>query len=182
MQTYTIIEHLNDWSTWKVKFLKHDLYSTAWFTNAGLIHLWANDPHELTKHTAQVVKFHRLRLLKPATHKLLCNIYEWIISFLNGDPIAPPLCLFSLKNPMIYRKILEIKHGDIVHYSQISSTFSDRMRLIRALKFNPFPPIIPCHRVVPKQGFPGYYTPLGPQFKLKLINAERRKDMLDSKL
>ncbi len=173
MQTYTIIEYLNDQSAWKIKFFKYDLYSTAWLTNAGLIHLWANNPHELSKHTARVVKFHNLKLFNPVTLQLLSDIYEWIISFLEGEPLAPPLSLFSLKNPMIYRKILEIKHGDIVYYSHISSTFADRMQLIRALKFNPFPPIIPCHRVVPKQGFPGYYTPLGPQFKQTLIDIER---------
>ncbi len=175
MQTYAILQFLEDQHAWQIRFLGYEIYSTAWITNAGVVHLWAGNTIELQHHTKKVATFHNFRLINPVPHELFQEIYEWIEAFLNGSKLSPPISLFSLRFFPMYRKILEVPYGTVVHYSQLAKSFPDRMKLIKGLKYNPFPPLIPCHRIVPKNSFPGQYTPLGEKFKLQLIQKEITK-------
>ncbi|NPA33361.1 MAG: methylated-DNA--[protein]-cysteine S-methyltransferase [Chlorobi bacterium] len=180
MQTYAILQYLEDQQAWKIRFLGYDVYSTSWVTNAGLIHLWAGDITELRDHTKKVATFHNLKLIEPVSYELFQEIYEWIEAFLNGSELSPPISIFSLRFFPMYRKILEVPYGTVAHYSQLARSFPDRMKLIKALRYNPFPPLIPCHRIVSKNSFPGQYTPLGEKFKLQLIQKENRSKSVDN--
>ena len=157
----------------KIHFFGFQLFNLVYITNIGLIHLWGNSPDQLINHLLKVVKFHNIRLIEPASHQLIKETYDWILNFLHGKPINPPFSLFALKYYPLYTRITNIPYGQTIHYSSIAQTFPERMKLIKVLKYNPFPPLIPCHRVVPKTEFPGNYTPLGKAFKLQLLQEER---------
>jgi methylated-DNA-[protein]-cysteine S-methyltransferase len=76
------------------------------------------------------------------------------------------------------RKVLEetrkIKYGTVITYSELSRRIgSGAVRAVGStLRRNPFPIIIPCHRVVARNGIGGYSC--GVDMKIKLIELERK--------
>jgi len=95
--------------------------------------------------------------------------------------------LFKLrKNPLdidtkeykyyeVYEELLKIPFGETITYSELYKRvgkykFSE---IIMALAHNPFIIFIPCHRVIRKDGKIGGYTPLGKEFKEKILKFER---------
>jgi methylated-DNA-[protein]-cysteine S-methyltransferase len=76
------------------------------------------------------------------------------------------------------RKVLEetrkIKYGTVITYSELSRRIGSRaVRAVGSvLRRNPVPIIIPCHRVVAKNGIGGYSC--GVDMKIKLIELERK--------
>lgn len=76
------------------------------------------------------------------------------------------------------RRVLEetrkIKYGTVVTYSDLSRRIgSSAVRAVGgALGRNPVPIIIPCHRVVAKNGIGGYSC--GVDMKIKLLELERK--------
>ncbi|TAN44463.1 MAG: methylated-DNA--[protein]-cysteine S-methyltransferase [Candidatus Methanoperedens sp.] len=76
------------------------------------------------------------------------------------------------------RRVLEetrkIKYGTVVTYSDLSRRIgSNAVRAVGgALGRNPVPIIIPCHRVVAKNGIGGYSC--GVDMKIKLLELERK--------
>ncbi len=76
------------------------------------------------------------------------------------------------------RRVLEetrkIKYGTVVTYSDLSRRIgSNAVRAVGgALGRNPVPIIIPCHRVVAKNGIGGYSY--GVDMKIKLLELERK--------
>ncbi|NLK41399.1 MAG: methylated-DNA--[protein]-cysteine S-methyltransferase [Planctomycetes bacterium] len=70
-----------------------------------------------------------------------------------------------------------IKYGQIITYSELAAA-ADRPQAIRAVgqvvAKNPLPLIIPCHRVLRKDGsLGGFSAPGGLKMKEKLLNLER---------
>jgi methylated-DNA-[protein]-cysteine S-methyltransferase len=80
--------------------------------------------------------------------------------------------------PDFARKVLEetrkIKYGTVITYSELSRRIGSRaVRAVGgALGHNPVPIIIPCHRIVAKNGIGGYSC--GVDMKIKLIELERK--------
>ncbi len=80
---------------------------------------------------------------------------------------------FSLE---VYKAVLEIPVGGVSTYKKIASCIG-RPRACRAvgqaLKKNPLPFIIPCHRVIASDGTLGGYA-FGRKLKQELLNLERQ--------
>jgi O-6-methylguanine DNA methyltransferase len=88
-------------------------------------------------------------------------------------------CEVDLSNHSDFvRRVLEetqkIKYGTVITYSELSRRIGSRaVRAVGgALGRNPVPIIIPCHRVVSKNGIGGYSC--GTDMKIKLIELERK--------
>ncbi|MDD5614785.1 MAG: methylated-DNA--[protein]-cysteine S-methyltransferase [Candidatus Methanoperedens sp.] len=68
----------------------------------------------------------------------------------------------------------KIEYGTVVTYSELARRIGSRaVRAVgSALSRNPVPIIVPCHRVVAKDGFGGYSC--GVDIKIKLLKLERK--------
>ncbi len=75
----------------------------------------------------------------------------------------------------VYRVVLKIPLGQVRSYKWVARKVG-RPEATRAvgqiLKHNPYPLIIPCHRVVKADGKPGGYL-WGSSFKQRLLSLER---------
>lgn len=82
----------------------------------------------------------------------------------------------------VYKVVLNIPLGEVRTYKWVAQK-TGRPKAYRAvgqiLKNNPYPLIIPCHRVVESKGKLGGYI-WGERFKKRLLDLERqiRKSML----
>jgi len=82
----------------------------------------------------------------------------------------------------VYKAVLSIPLGEVRSYKWVAQKIG-RPRATRAvgqiLKHNPWPLIIPCHRVICADGKPGGYA-LGRKKKKALLDLEQRlkKDMV----
>ena len=68
----------------------------------------------------------------------------------------------------------KIEYGTVITYSELAQSIGSRaVRAVgSALSRNPVPIIVPCHRVVAKNGIGGYSC--GVDMKIKLIELERK--------
>ena len=75
---------------------------------------------------------------------------------------------------MVYKKLLEVPKGQITTYSQIAKAIGlkNRQRDIgRIMNKNPYPAIVPCHRVVNSNGKIGGYA-YGRDIKKNMLKKE----------
>ena len=75
----------------------------------------------------------------------------------------------------VFRAISRIGYGETVSYSELAamSGFPAAIRRVATIcGKNPLPLLIPCHRVIRKDGRAGGYN-LGPEFKERLLLLER---------
>jgi methylated-DNA-[protein]-cysteine S-methyltransferase len=81
----------------------------------------------------------------------------------------------------VLKEVLKIPLGQTRTYKDIAKKIGKPKAfraVANALKKNPYPLFIPCHRVINSNGNLGGYS-LGRSFKKKLINLEKKiKDML----
>ena len=71
----------------------------------------------------------------------------------------------------VYKKLLQVPSGKITTYGELSRLvgLKNGQRIIgHIMKKNPFPVIVPCHRVIKSNGSIGGYT----------FGIERKKNML----
>ena len=74
----------------------------------------------------------------------------------------------------IYKKLLEVPKGQITTYGELAKAvgLKNGQRVVRKImNKNPYPVIIPCHRVVMSTGKIGGYA-FGEHIKIKLLNDE----------
>ncbi len=74
----------------------------------------------------------------------------------------------------IYKKLLEVPEGKITTYGELAKAvgFTNGQRAIgRIMNKNPYPVIIPCHRVVKSDGKVGGYA-YGEEIKIKMLKKE----------
>ncbi|MFX1393991.1 MAG: methylated-DNA--[protein]-cysteine S-methyltransferase, partial [Promethearchaeota archaeon] len=88
---------------------------------------------------------------------------------------------FALK---VIKQILDVKYGEIVTYSEIGKKFGSKAyRAIgNVLKKNPMPLIIPCHRVIRKNGKIGGFMGKAnnswqQSLKKDLLNLEKQNSI-----
>ena len=76
----------------------------------------------------------------------------------------------------VYRAVLSIPLGEVRSYKWVAKK-AGNPKAFRAvgqiLKNNPYPLIIPCHRVISCDGKLGGYS-RGPEKKKRLLNVERQ--------
>jgi len=83
--------------------------------------------------------------------------------------------------PAFSRKVLnetrKIKYGTTITYSELAERIGSRaVRAVGgALSNNPFPVLIPCHRVVAKSGIGGYSS--GVDIKTRLLEFEKNRSI-----
>ena len=74
----------------------------------------------------------------------------------------------------IYKKLLTVPHGKITTYNELSKSIGleNGQRLVgQIMKKNPFPVIIPCHRVIKSNGDIGGYL-FGIDMKKNMLRKE----------
>jgi len=74
----------------------------------------------------------------------------------------------------IYKKLLDVPKGQITTYGELAKAvgLKNGQRVVgRVMNKNPYPVIIPCHRVVMSTGKIGGYA-YGEHIKMKLLNDE----------
>ncbi len=74
----------------------------------------------------------------------------------------------------IYKKLLEVPKGQITTYGELAKAvgLKNGQRVIgKIMNKNPYPVIVPCHRVVMSTGKVGGYA-YGEHIKIKLLNDE----------
>ena len=74
----------------------------------------------------------------------------------------------------IYKKLLTVPHGKITTYNELYKTIGleNGQRLVgQIMKKNPFPVIIPCHRVIKSNGDIGGYL-FGIDIKKNMLRKE----------
>lgn len=78
---------------------------------------------------------------------------------------------FTLK---VLNETRTIEYGTTITYSELARRIGSKaVRAVgRALSRNPLPVIIPCHRVVAKNGIGGYSS--GVDIKMRLLELERK--------
>lgn len=77
----------------------------------------------------------------------------------------------------VLHSLAEVPYGTVLSYGELASK-AGSPRAARAvgtvMAANPFPLIIPCHRVINADGSPGNYSAAhGPASKIRLIDFER---------
>ncbi|PQA71993.1 methylated-DNA--[protein]-cysteine S-methyltransferase [Brucella oryzae] len=97
------------------------------------------------------------------------------------DFSGTPLALDTVPdlNRQVYEIILELKPGETTTYGAIARRLGD-VSLSQAVGYalgkNPFPIIVPCHRVLGSNGKVGGFSAAGgTTTKLKLLNIERAR-------
>ncbi len=75
---------------------------------------------------------------------------------------------------MVYKKLLQVPRGKITTYGELSKAIGlkNGQRVVgRIMNKNPYPVIIPCHRVVNSNGKIGGYA-FGQDVKTNMLNKE----------
>lgn len=74
----------------------------------------------------------------------------------------------------VYKKLLDVPPGKVVTYGQLAQAVNlkNGQRVIgRIMKKNPFPGVVPCHRVVKSDGTVGGYA-YGQEIKINMLRKE----------
>lgn len=81
----------------------------------------------------------------------------------------------------IYQSLIKVPYGSIVTYGQLAAMADSPTAARatgRAMAANPFPIVVPCHRVVNSNGQPGFYSAAnGAQTKEWLIVFEKQHSL-----
>ena len=111
----------------------------------------------------------------------------WLDEYFAGNKprsSIPPLCLKGTEfQKKVWEQLLAIPYGETTIYSRISEALTGKKNSSRAvggaIGANPVAIIIPCHRVLAKNGLGGYAWGVG--IKEKLLAFEK-KDKTRNKL
>jgi len=85
--------------------------------------------------------------------------------------------------PPLHARVYEIARaippGDVLTYGEVAERAGDKnlaREVGRALGLNPFPPIVPCHRILAASGKTGGFSaPGGVDTKMRLLNVEKAR-------
>ncbi|WP_183646268.1 methylated-DNA--[protein]-cysteine S-methyltransferase [Brucella daejeonensis] len=139
--------------------------------------------------TDERVARHRLSEISPGSESddppaFVGETVEKIRALLNGekpDFSTTPLALDGVPelNRRVYEIILELQPGETITYGAIARRLGD-VNLSQAVGYalgkNPFPIVVPCHRVLGANGkVGGFSAEGGTATKLKLLNIERAR-------
>jgi len=77
-------------------------------------------------------------------------------------------------NIKVYKKLLEVPEGKVTTYGDLAKAVglvNGQRAIGNIMKKNPFPVIVPCHRVVQSNGEIGGYA-YGKKVKLRMLSKE----------
>jgi len=117
------------------------------------------------------IRFVRYKLKERKSHPISFELEHYF----NGENIdfscELDLSHLSPFQQKVLRETQKIRYGSTVTYSELAKNIASSPRQVgRALARNPFPIVIPCHRVVAKNGIGGYSA--GTHIKAKLLELE----------
>jgi len=108
-----------------------------------------------------------------------------IVRLLSGEPVDLSTIALDMNDvPAFNRRVYEIARtvqpGNTISYGEITARMKEPREVARdvgqALGQNPFPIIVPCHRVLAANGKPGGFSaPGGVATKLRLLSIEGAK-------
>lgn len=111
------------------------------------------------------------------------SLSKTIVSYFDGELVDfhPYLSLCELSGvtefrQRVYAKVANIPYGQTRSYAAVAGAVQSpkAMRAIGgAMAANPFPLIVPCHRVVAANGLGGFSAGGGVELKLKMLELER---------
>jgi methylated-DNA-[protein]-cysteine S-methyltransferase len=123
--------------------------------------------------------------VEPGTTEALSALADALPEYLGGEPLAwdGPLDLRGV-TPFqrdVFEVVRAIPHGETRSYGDVAAELG-RAAAVRAvgvaLKRNPFPLLVPCHRVLRAGGQLGGYS-AGPGVKRRLLAIEAGQEELD---
>lgn len=97
-----------------------------------------------------------------ADSSLETQIIEWLEAYRQNKKL--PRLPLKLKTTPFTQKVLEqlqrIPYGETMSYKDVASEIKSGSRAVgNACRVNPYPLVIPCHRVIKADGSLGGYTP-----------------------
>lgn len=113
----------------------------------------------------------------PPQEPLLAQAERRITAYFNGDATVFDLPLAPCSTPRgedLRDAIASIPHGETASYGELARRIGSSPRAIgQACKRNPFPIVVPCHRVIGTGGTIGHYSGgEGLATKARLLNLE----------
>lgn len=110
------------------------------------------------------------RIMSDTAKRLKLDLTEYFqggkIDFEEYEVVLPTK--FTAK---VLNEVRKIKYGEVKTYKEIAEKIGTSYRAVgQALKRNPAPIIIPCHRVIAKNGLGGYSA--GIEIKKELLKLE----------
>ena len=118
---------------------------------------------------------------KPKSSSIFTEYQQLIQAYFDGRPTDfshIPVCLsqFSPFQQSVLRTLQSLNYGKIISYTELAA-LSGRPKAVRAVANtvaqNPLPLIIPCHRIIRKDGsLGGFSAPGGLAAKQRLLNLE----------
>jgi methylated-DNA-[protein]-cysteine S-methyltransferase len=128
-------------------------------------------------------RFPKVREMPPMAE--VQNAIDGITALLAGeatDLSAVPLDMGAVPvfNRRVYEVARTVRPGETISYGEITTRLNEPRQVARdvgqALGQNPFPIIVPCHRVLAANGKTGGFSaPGGVTTKLRLLSIERAK-------
>lgn len=123
---------------------------------------------------------HNIDLGQTGTEAEIVSIAEMIIDYFNGKKITIPWNLLDFGNitqfqESVLKTTAAIPYGEVRTYQEIAEAVGNpkASRAVgTALAKNPFPLLIPCHRVIKSDGTIGKFGG-GTEMKEKLIQLEQ---------
>lgn len=118
-----------------------------------------------------------LPLHPPPDHALLGNCLNQMSQWFAGDrqnfslPLQPAL---TTRGNTLRTAIESVCYGTTISYGRLALAINSSARAIgQACKRNPFPIVIPCHRIISSSGQEFYSAGLGAQTKKWLLHFEQ---------
>jgi methylated-DNA-[protein]-cysteine S-methyltransferase len=112
----------------------------------------------------------------PATHPLLTDAARQMHDWFAGkrtDFDIPLIALGSAEGESLRAGIASVAYGETLTYGALADRIGSVPRAVgQACKTNPYPIIIPCHRVVSSAGPEFYSGGAGPRTKSWLLDFE----------
>ncbi len=143
-------------------------------TPIGILELSFDDEFNVIK----ITKSNRFLLINEQNLSTeIMNFIEYLKAYFSGKTITIdyPCKLINVSNfcKAVFNITSQIPYGETVSYNWIAKKLNTSPRAVgQALKGNPLPLIIPCHRVITTNGAIGGYS-LGIKVKKWLLEHEK---------
>ncbi len=119
----------------------------------------------------------------PVTREAAAQLAAWFAKRLTRFdlPLLPPR---TPRGDALRAAVQAIEYGRTASYGDVARVIGSHPRAIgQACARNPFPIVVPCHRVVAAGGAIGHYSAgAGIDTKYRLLDHERSKDSIDGQL